>query len=136
MEEKLLFMQHLNMPELTVISQEYETNCQNAGGTAEQCDDTFWAAGPSAGAATDAVLVNGMSQPVLTIEANKWYRFRMIFAAVDAVISPWVDGCTIQLLAKDGVYLHTIPRTITATYMGPGSRVSRRLGHLLPGRQL
>ena len=33
MEEVHLFMQHLNMPELTVISQQFETNCQGAGGT-------------------------------------------------------------------------------------------------------
>ena len=70
MEEKLLFFQHVNMPELTTVSQEYETNCQNAGGTAAQCDDTFWAAGPTSGAAANVVLLNGMTQPVMTIEAT------------------------------------------------------------------
>ena len=101
MEERLLFMQHINMPELTLISQEYESNCVAAGGTDAQCDDTFWAAGPSAGFATNVVLVNGMTEPVMTIEANRWYRFRLVFAAVDAVVTPWVEGCTIQLLAKE-----------------------------------
>jgi len=122
MEERILVMQHLNMPELTEISQEYETNCQNAGGTAAQCDDTAWAAGPTAGAAANIVLVNGMTQPVISMTANTWYRFRIVYAAVDSVITPWVAGCSIQLLAKDGVYLHSMPRTITATFMGPGSR--------------
>jgi len=122
MEERLLIMQHLNMPELTAISQEYETNCQAAGGTAAQCDDTAWANGPTAGAQADTVLVNGMTEPEISLTANTWYRFRIVYAAVDSVITPWVDGCTIELLAKDGVYLPTMPRPITATYMGPGSR--------------
>ena len=127
-----------------------ETNCQNAGGSAAACDDPVWAKGATSGTQASVVLVNGMTQPVLTLEANTWYRslpnhhaspppppppppppspprllrryrFRMVFAAVDAVLSPWVAGCTIRLLAKDGVYLHSIPRTITDSYMGPGS---------------
>ena len=122
MESKLLFMQHLNMAGLTAVAQEYETNCQNAGGTAAQCDDAVWANGATSGVQANVVLVNGMTQPVMTIEANKWYRFRMVFAAVDAVLTPWSTTCTIRLLAKDGVYLETIPRTITNTYMGPGNR--------------
>jgi len=122
MEEKIFVMQHLNMPELAVISQEYETNCQAAGGTAAQCDDPTWAAGATAGTPANVVLVNGMTEPVVSLTANTWYRFRMVYAAVDSVITPWVAGCTIQLLAKDGVYLPSLPRTITQTYMGPGSR--------------
>ena len=122
MESKLLFMQHLNMNALTAVALEYETNCQNAGGTAAQCDDAVWANGATSGAQANIVLVNGMTQPVMTIEANKWYRFRMVFAAVDAILTPWATTCTIRLLAKDGVYLETMPRTITNTYMGPGNR--------------
>ena len=34
LDEMHLVMLHLNMPELTAVALEYETNCQNAGGTA------------------------------------------------------------------------------------------------------
>ena len=78
MEERVFVMQHLNMPELATISQEYETNCQGAGGTAAQCDDTAWAAGPTSGTPANVVLVNGMTEPVISIAANTWYRFRMV----------------------------------------------------------
>ena len=122
MESKLLFMQHLNMGGLTAVAQEYEANCEAAGGTTAQCDDAVWANGATSGVQANVVLVNGMTQPVMTIEANRWYRFRMVFAAVDAVLTPWATTCTIRLLAKDGVYLETMPRTITNTYMGPGNR--------------
>ena len=78
MEEKVLVLQHINMPELRTISRQYEANCQNAGGTAAQCDDTAWAAGPTAGQAANVVLVNGMTLPTISMTANTWYRFRMV----------------------------------------------------------
>ena len=37
------------------------------------------------------------------VVANRWYRWRLVFAA----------GCEVKLLAKDGVYLPTAPRDIT-----------------------
>ena len=122
MTEVILMMSHLNMAELTTISQEYETNCQGLGGSAADCDDDVWANGPTSGTQIDSVLVNGMYQPVITLSANKWYRFRTVFASVDGIIMPTLTGCTIGLIAKDGIYLHTAPRTITQGYMGPGSR--------------
>ena len=63
-----------------------------------------------------------MTQPMITIAANRWYRLRLIFAAVDGVITPALSTCEVGLLAKDGIYLHSAPRVITAGYMGPGSR--------------
>ena len=60
MEEVALFMQHLNMPALTAVAQEYVANCQGLGGTAEQCADPVWAVGAVSGTQTNTVLVNGM----------------------------------------------------------------------------
>ena len=123
MEEVHLFLQHLNMPELTTISQQYEANCQAAGGTPAQCDDPTWAAGPTSGTQGNVVLVNGMSEPSLSLSANRWYRFRMVFAAVDSVLTPELSGCTVMLIAKDGIYLSDAPRAISeGGYMGPGNR--------------
>lgn len=73
-------------------------------------------------AQTDAVLVNGMTNPVISLTANKWYRWRLVYAAVDSFIEPSLAGCSVKLLAKDGVYLHSAPRDITAGYMAPGNR--------------
>ena len=122
MQERAFVMQHLNMLELTAVAKQYETNCNNLGGTASQCADSTWAAGPASGTAADTVLLNGMTRPVIELSANTWYRFRLLFVAVHSVITPWVSECTIRLLAKDGVYLQDMPRTITSSYMGPGSR--------------
>ena len=52
-----------------------------------------------------------------------WYRFRMVFAAVDSVLTPELSGCTVMLIAKDGIYLSDAPRAISeGGYMGPGNR--------------
>ena len=40
------------------------------------CAEGVWAEGPSAGAPTDAVLINGMTQPTISLVANRWYRRR------------------------------------------------------------
>ena len=104
------------------VAQEYEANCQNAGGTAATCDDDTWSDGPVAGVAVNAVVVNGQSQPTVSLVANRWYRWRLIFAAVDAVLEPMLTGCELKLLAKDGIYLPEAPRDITMGYMGPGNR--------------
>jgi FtsP/CotA-like multicopper oxidase with cupredoxin domain len=122
LDEMHLMLLHLNMPELTAVAQEYEENCQQAGGTAVQCEDPVWAAGPVSGTQTNTVLVNGMTQPQIPLVANKWYRWRMVYAAVDSFIEPALTGCTVMLLAKDGVYLHSAPRPITIGKMGPGNR--------------
>ena len=66
LEEMVFVLLHLNMPELTAVAQQFETNCQNAGGTAAQCDDTVWANGASAGTQSNSVLVNGMDQPTVS----------------------------------------------------------------------
>merc|ERR1719291_196715 len=49
----------------------------------------------------------------------------MVYAAVEQTLDVTVEGdatCTLQLLAKDGVYLHEIPRAITTVYLYPGAR--------------
>ena len=122
LEEMSFFLQHLNMPELTAVAQTYEANCQRAGGTAAQCDDPVWANGATSGTQTNSILTNGMTQPVVSLVANRWYRWRIVYAAVDSIIEPSLPGCTVKLLAKDGVYLHEAPRDITVGYMAPGNR--------------
>ena len=52
LEEIKLVVAHINMPELTTIAQEYEANCQNLGGTADECNDNTWSDGPISGQLT------------------------------------------------------------------------------------
>jgi len=79
------------------------------------------------GLATNLFLVNGEIQPTKSITENTWYRFRMVFAAVEQSLELVLRSatgavCELQLLAKDGVYLPEIPRPITDVVMYPGAR--------------
>lgn len=73
-------------------------------------------------------LVNGQRKPTVTIEADKWYRFRLVFAAVELLwelqLTPVSGGgvCQALLLAKDGIYLDKIPRVVTEIPLFPGAR--------------
>ena len=52
------------------------------------------------------VLVSGRVRPNLPMVPFKWYRWRLLFSATNAILQPRVPiGCTAQLLATDGVYL-------------------------------
>lgn len=176
-------LMHMNMPNLIAVATQFETNCVILGGTAGQCADNFWGAGPTSGTATNVILVtkaalqpsalvrrapctdhlrhdlrrvwanfpsplppapsahvlhlmtslspsssplnpqvNGMTQPVIPLVADRWYRWRMVYAAVDSTIEPSLDGCEVKLLAKDGIYLPSAPRDITSGLMAPGNR--------------
>eukprot|EP00971_Amphidinium_carterae_P162856 3228907-Amphidinium_carterae.1 len=52
----------------------------------------------------------------------------MVFAAVEQslhlAVGESTNGgtCTFNLLAKDGIYLHTFPREVTTIYLYPGAR--------------
>lgn len=75
-----------------------------------------------------AVLVNGQYKPKLKITSGKWYRFRMIYGTVELLLRafPWFSveaNCEMQLLAKDGIYLHEAPRKVDYLYFASGNRV-------------
>eukprot|EP00227_Mantoniella_beaufortii_P012504 CAMPEP_0197605658 /NCGR_PEP_ID=MMETSP1326-20131121/43528_1 /TAXON_ID=1155430 /ORGANISM="Genus nov. species nov., Strain RCC2288" /LENGTH=531 /DNA_ID=CAMNT_0043173483 /DNA_START=38 /DNA_END=1630 /DNA_ORIENTATION=+ len=73
------------------------------------------------------VLVNGQYAPTLSIEAGQWTRLRMVFSSLEDTVSLTLGanslGCEWKLLAKDGIYVASAPRALTAAYMAPGSRV-------------
>ncbi len=58
-------------------------------------------------------LVNGCNQMDVTLIANEWTRFRMLHVGYlwNAVVNI-PEPCEGQLLATDGVYLGTVPRSI------------------------
>jgi len=85
-------------------------------------DGEYVALGPGAVIA----LVNGLYIPEMDIEDAQWNRFRLLYAATRLTLSlrPISDDayCELQLLAKDGVYLHEMPRTIDTVYLASGNR--------------
>mmetsp|Transcript_101564 Transcript_101564/g.255975 ORF Transcript_101564/g.255975 Transcript_101564/m.255975 type:complete len:799 (-) Transcript_101564:63-2459(-) len=73
-------------------------------------------------------LVNGQYKPKMQIVSGKWYRFRMIFAAIElnlAVFDAFRKNarCEFQLLAKDGIYLNVAPREVQRLFFASGNRV-------------
>ena len=83
MEELLLVLLHLNMPDVATIAAAYEANCIAAGGSASECAEGAWAEDPSSGTHIDTVLVNGMTQPTLDLVANKIGKTRATLAIYD-----------------------------------------------------
>ena len=67
-------------------------------------------------------LVNGLVNPRITINANEWYRFRMLHSASEDQLHVTIDGCEMILLAKDGMYLGTPRSTSFLRFLQP-SRV-------------
>jgi len=73
------------------------------------------------------VIVNGQYQPTHEVNEGQWYRFRMVYAAVERGARLEIDGtngaqCEMQLMAKDGVYLHEMPRKVDSAAFFSGAR--------------
>jgi FtsP/CotA-like multicopper oxidase with cupredoxin domain len=73
------------------------------------------------------LLVNGQTQPNINLDQGRWYRFRMVYAAIQhAIVLSIPDNgavsCDLELIAKDSIYLPTAPRSITSIPLYPASR--------------
>jgi len=73
---------------------------------------------------TNFMLVNMQFLPEVTMEVDKWYRWRMAMSSVRESISflSQSGNCEFQLLAKDGIYLADAPRTVPAVILSPGNK--------------
>ncbi len=61
----------------------------------------------------DTYLFNGCDQMDVTLVANEWTRFRMLHVGyLSNAVMTIPEPCEGQLLALDGVYLGTVPRSI------------------------
>jgi len=107
-EEVLMFVQDLALGELDRI--------------ATQSGDTqVWST--PAGDSPDLMLVNGEQAPTFEAKAGEWQRWRVIFAGWRiGALNLAVEGCEMQLLAKDGIYIFDFPRTITNAAIPAGGR--------------
>jgi len=118
MPERVMMLSGHNLQTLQAMAQESSSNLlEDAVATAEANN-----------LPTNVFLVNGMLGPKMTIDAHTWHRFRMVYAAVEQslqlTVTDQTDGgmCTFQLLAKDGIYLHSFPRAVETMHMFPGAR--------------
>jgi len=129
--EIVVNMNHVNLVEMskfgtqTCVSSDMFVPDEGSEGS-YPTDDTTGEAG--------IMLINGMTEPVITIEQGVWYRFRFLMAStmymvnqaqeadvVDAA-SELLAGCTFKLLAKDTIYLTESLRDIYKIFLYPGSR--------------
>jgi len=115
MVEKILFISGHNLVTLQEIAEDAQSNVLEDAVTKADSADLD----------TNVFLVNGQLGATMTIGSHVWHRLRMIYAAVEQTLTVTVVGdatCQLQLLAKDGIYLHEIPRGITTIYLYPGAR--------------
>lgn len=77
------------------------------------------------------VLVNGGYEPVVTMQAGRYQRWRLVNTGYKALVDLVVldpatllptNSCDLQLLAKDGVYLMEIPRKVDHIFLVSGNR--------------
>ena len=118
MVEKVLFLSLHNLNTLSTIATSSQStplaNAATVAGTQSQDTNVF--------------LVNGQKDSSMAMASHVWHRFRMVYAAVeqqlDLSITTATNGaaCQWKLLAKDGVYLSEIPRTIGDVILFPGAR--------------
>jgi FtsP/CotA-like multicopper oxidase with cupredoxin domain len=72
---------------------------------------------------TNVALINGAYRPSIHMEAGKWQRWRIVNAAPFYFVDLTLDGCELQLLQKDGVYLEEVPRQVSRLVVPTGGRV-------------
>jgi hypothetical protein len=68
-------------------------------------------------------IYNRQPQPKITVQVGlPGTRWRMISASTDQVLEIHIEGCALELLAKDGVFVSPSPRPVSVIYLSPGSR--------------
>ena len=71
----------------------------------------------------DAIVVNGQLAPTLTLPPMQWTRLRLVHATMSFNLALRAQGCELQLIANDGVYLSGgAPAPLREITMLPGSR--------------
>lgn len=108
-----------NMPQVDMVLQHMDQFFQEL--TATSSGDTTWSEGDdqflvtnTTTDRTDLMLVNMQYIPKVTMDAGKWYRWRMVLSSVIRSLALRTElensGCEFHLLAKDGIFLTDAPR--------------------------
>jgi FtsP/CotA-like multicopper oxidase with cupredoxin domain/cellulose synthase/poly-beta-1,6-N-acetylglucosamine synthase-like glycosyltransferase len=112
-----------NMPEAVVVLMEMDPS--RSKDVAEAADDIIYRSNVQ----KTFVLANGCTSLEVPIEQNQWTRIRMSFVGFDESFFADIrslqgaGACDMQLLAKDGVYLRDVPRSLPSgrLFFAPGS---------------
>jgi len=92
-----------------------------------QTDEIDWNAEPlpvwTYSGTDELITVNGGLKPTIEADAGEWMRFRILWAAwTSDTLNLTMDGCEMNLLAKDGIYVTDFPRIIAQTRILHGGR--------------
>lgn len=109
-----------------IMEKSNSTYCCNDG--EQGLPDSFWGTSIN----KDIVVVNGGYKPMLQVKSLKWYRLSMVHASYrNSLVLQILDKdtqlptqkCEMKLIAKDGVYMMKIPRTVEYLVVPSGGRV-------------
>ncbi len=117
-----------SLPTLHLFLQEFSPELLNV--VAGDSDDPVW----ETSAVASFFLLNGCDSSSLTFSINPgtWTRVNTLFQGTDKEVVFYLvgsdpnHGCEIGLLAKDGVYLETVPRMLDPAYPGLHLSISSR----------
>lgn len=117
MSEIQFVFQHINLPVLRAaanISGDLVTNW---------IDHNFEITNSST-EVMNLMLVNMQFLPVVKMEVNKWYKWRMVLSSMEQSLAfhSQTGNCEFKLLAKDGIYLQDAPRDVSTVILSPGNR--------------
>ena len=77
----------------------------------------------SGGPSNQFLMTNGQVNPTIRAAPGEWLRLRVVFAGWEEDdLRMTVNGCEMQLLAKDGIYIRDFPRAINNAAVAPGGR--------------
>jgi len=117
-----------NMPDINMMLQHMDLEnlleSSNISGSAMWEEDTIvYGNATSETGNIDLLLVNMQYIPKISVEQGKWYRMRMVMSSIEGGLA-WEapEGCELQLLAKDGIYLNDAPRSVKTMILAPGNR--------------
>lgn len=117
-----------NMPEIPLMLQHMDLDklheSANASGTLMWEESTIlYGNATTETGNTNLLLVNMQYIPKISIERGKWYRMRMVMSSIQEGLA-WEapEGCQLELLAKDGIYLSDAPRSVKTMILAPGNR--------------
>lgn len=117
--EGFLPLQIANATEVIFLAQYYNVNELNQ--IKSRSNDNLLEIRNAPG--NEFTLVNGILNPNITINAGEWVRFRIIWSMwLNGNLNFAANGCELQLLAKDGIYIRDYPRSIDVAPIVPGGR--------------
>lgn len=109
-EDVLLFVQNIDRGDLNNVRNDIQDSMLQMSFSGE----------------TSFRIVNGQYQPTITLQPGEWQRWRFVWGnwGNDNLDVHFSDSsiCEMQLLAKDGIYIHDYPRSIESAPISTGGR--------------